>query len=62
MLEDYLLGNKTIRNYCSLFNQKDFNKIIRCTLILGIHNLEHDIPNFNKLTAQEIESVIIDNL
>lgn len=62
MLEDYLLGNKIIRAYAKMFNEKEFNRIIRCTLILGIQTLKEEIPNFNQYTPQEIESVIIESL
>ena len=62
MLEDYLLGNKIIRGYSKMFNQKDLFRIMRCTLVLGIQTLKEELPNFNQLTAHEIESIIVENL
>lgn len=61
MLEDYLLNNKIIRSYSKLFNEKDLNRVLRCTLILGIQTLQQEVPNYNSLTAQEIESLIIES-
>lgn len=62
MLEDYLLGNKIIRSYCKNFSDKDFKRIMRCTLILGIQTLRQELPNYNRLSPQEIETIIIENL
>ena len=62
MLEDYLLNNKIIRSYAKMFNQKEFNRIIRCTLILGIQTLKEEMPAYNHLSPQEIESVIIESI
>jgi hypothetical protein len=62
MLEDYLLGNKIIRSYSKNFSEKDFKRVMRCTLILGIQTLRQDLPNFNQHTPQEIENIIIENL
>jgi hypothetical protein len=62
MLEDYLLGNRIIRAYCNLFSDKEVNKVIRYTLILGIQTLKEELPNFNNISPQEIESIIIENL
>ena len=62
MLEDYLLNNKIIRAYAKMFSDKELNRMIRCTLILGIQTLKEEIPNFNHLSPQEIESVIIESV
>lgn len=62
MLEDYLLGNKIIREYSKMFNEKELYRILRWTLVLGIQTLKEELPFFNHLTAQEIEQVIIKNL
>ena len=62
MLEDYLLGNKIIRDYSKIFNQKELYRILRWTLVLGIQTLKEELPNYSHLTPKEIEAVIIDNL
>ncbi|CAI2373848.1 unnamed protein product [Moneuplotes crassus] len=62
MLEDYLLNNKIIRSYSKLFNEKDLNRVLRCTLILGIQTLKQEVPNYTSLTPQEIEGLIIDSI
>jgi hypothetical protein len=62
MLEDYLLNNKIIRAYTKMFSEKEFNRMVRCTLILGIQTLKEEIPNFSHLSPQEIENVIIESI
>lgn len=62
MLEDYLLNNKIIRSYAKIFNDKDFNKVMRYTVILGIQTLKEEVPNFNQLSAQEIENLIVESV
>jgi hypothetical protein len=62
MLEDYLMGNKIIRSYAKMFSEKELNRMIRCTLILGIQTLKEEIPNFNHYSPQELENVIIESI
>jgi len=61
-MEDYLMGNRIIRDYSKIFNDKELNRMLRCTLILGIQTLKEEIPNYNSYSPQELENIIIESL